>query len=158
MGNKKAKKRPVKKSQAQAAPSRVKGLTAAIIVISVLGIGILGFFLTKPAPANPDPETVKISKDVQKAIGEPLPATNFGGNAAMAYEVAKEIPGVLDRMKCYCGCEAGGHQSLLACFLDNHGAGCGICIDEALMAKDLYNRGYKVKDIRRGIDTRFKKS
>jgi len=43
-----------------------------------------------------------------------------------AYEVAREIPWVLDSIYCYCFCEenpAFRHKSLLSCYVDNHAAG-----------------------------------
>jgi len=42
-----------------------------------------------------------------------------------AYRIAKEIPGVLDSIYCYCQCEespAFKHKSLLSCYVDNHAA------------------------------------
>ena len=42
-----------------------------------------------------------------------------------AYQVAKEIPWVLDSIYCYCACEespAFKHKSLLSCYVDNHAA------------------------------------
>lgn len=40
-----------------------------------------------------------------------------------AYQVAKEIPQVLDSIYCYCHCEespAFRHKSLLSCYVDTH--------------------------------------
>jgi len=42
-----------------------------------------------------------------------------------AYQVAKDIPGVLDSIYCFCYCEespAFKHKSLLSCYVDNHAA------------------------------------
>ena len=42
-----------------------------------------------------------------------------------AYQVAKEIPWVLDSIYCYCKCEESPvfkHKSLLSCYVDNHAA------------------------------------
>ena len=48
----------------------------------------------------------------------------FTGKAREAYQVAKEIPEVLNQVQCYCGCkESDGHQSNFFCFTDQHGAG-----------------------------------
>jgi len=51
----------------------------------------------------------------------------FADNAMIkkAYQVAKEIPWVLDSIYCYCFCKespAFKHKSLLSCFVDNHAA------------------------------------
>ncbi len=43
-----------------------------------------------------------------------------------AYEVAGEIPWVLDSIYCYCQCKENPyfkHKSLLSCYVDNHAAG-----------------------------------
>ena len=43
-----------------------------------------------------------------------------------AYQVAREIPWVLDSIYCFCYCKespAFRHKSLLSCFTDYHGAG-----------------------------------
>ena len=42
-----------------------------------------------------------------------------------AYQVAREIPWVLDSIYCYCKCEESPvfkHKSLLSCYVDNHAA------------------------------------
>ncbi|NOZ03495.1 MAG: hypothetical protein GXO92_02680 [FCB group bacterium] len=72
----------------------------------------------------------------------------FPGNVARAYEVAREIPEILDKIYCYCECQENiGHKSLLTCFVDRHGSRCGICLNEALIAYDLYKKGDPVEDI-----------
>ncbi len=39
------------------------------------------------------------------------------------YQIAKDIPEVLENMPCYCGCYgSSGHRNNLDCFTDNHGA------------------------------------
>jgi Protein of unknown function with PCYCGC motif len=41
-----------------------------------------------------------------------------------AYQVAKEIPWLLDSLMCYCFCEESfHHKSLLSCYVDDHAAG-----------------------------------
>jgi hypothetical protein len=42
-----------------------------------------------------------------------------------AYQIAKEIPWVLDSIYCYCMCKESPtfrHKSLLSCYVDNHAA------------------------------------
>lgn len=40
-----------------------------------------------------------------------------------AYQAAKDIPGVLDSIYCFCYCkESFGHKSLLSCYVDLHAA------------------------------------
>lgn len=47
----------------------------------------------------------------------------FTGMARAAYTAAKEYPGVMDQVFCYCKCDKPpfNHKSLLSCFTENHG-------------------------------------
>ena len=52
-----------------------------------------------------------------------LEPAEFLGKAALAYQVAREIPDVLDQIHCYCECDRYyGHQTLLSCYTDRHAA------------------------------------
>ena len=52
-----------------------------------------------------------------------LDPTHFTGKASAAYQVAREIPDVLDQLQCYCACRSQyGHVSLLSCYVDGHGS------------------------------------
>lgn len=65
-----------------------------------------------------------------------------------AYTVAKEIPGILDKIFCYCYCALDHqHKSLLSCYADDHGAKCGICMREAVVTKQLTAQGKKPEEI-----------
>ena len=92
------------------------------------------FFLTmitiessKVIAQETNPEAFKTMK--QKAINpktglpETLDPSLFKGKAKGAYQVAKDIPEVLSQMPCFCECDAYGHENLLDCFIDRHGAG-----------------------------------
>jgi hypothetical protein len=63
------------------------------------------------------------SIDPKTGLPKTLDPNLFKGKAKRAYLVAKEIPEVLAQMPCFCECEAFGHESLLDCFIDRHGAG-----------------------------------
>lgn len=61
-----------------------------------------------------------------------------------AYEAASKYPDTLDRIHCFCECKESlreHHKTLLTCFTNTHGAGCGICQHEALLAAKLKDRG-----------------
>ncbi len=89
---------------------------------------------------------------------ETLPAYYFTGDTAEAYKAAAEIPEVLDSLYCYCDCEKHmGHKSLLTCYVDQHGAYCDICINEAIMAKEMHLQGADVQTIRKVVDEKFSK-
>lgn len=67
-----------------------------------------------------------------------------------AYTAAKEIPGILDKIFCYCYCALNPqfkHKSLLTCYVDDHGAKCGICMREAVVTKQLAAQGKKPEEI-----------
>jgi hypothetical protein len=74
-----------------------------------------------------DPKAFKILKeksiDPKTGLPKTLDPNLFKRRAKEAYQVAREIPAVLAQMPCYCECEAFGHESLLDCFIDQHGAG-----------------------------------
>lgn len=71
-----------------------------------------------------------------------LPATlnpeQFAGRVREGYQAARAIPKTLAQLPCYCYCDRGfGHKSLHSCFEDTHGANCGVCVEEALLAYKL---------------------
>jgi hypothetical protein len=60
---------------------------------------------------------------VRREKRSPLSPALFVGQTARAYQVAQEIPDILDQLYCYCECDKHlGHVSLLSCFTDKHGA------------------------------------
>ncbi len=74
----------------------------------------------------------------------------FFGPAHDAYEVAAKNPALLAQLHCYCGCDKEiGHQNLLDCYRDEHGAHCPVCTGEALEASKLADEGLPVDQIRR---------
>lgn len=80
----------------------------------------------------------------------------YTGETARAYQIAKEIPEVLDSMYCYCECEKHfAHKSLLSCYVDDHASHCDICMNEAFMAYELHRQGKDIKSIRAAVDARF---
>jgi hypothetical protein len=73
-----------------------------------------------------------------------------------AYQLARQIPGTLDGLYCYCHCkEQSGHRSLLTCFQSEHGAACDICMAEAETAGEMVAQGRSLADIRTQIDVAF---
>ncbi len=76
-----------------------------------------------------------------------------------AYEVARDNPKLLMQMPCFCYCDKPGldHKSLLSCFVDKHGANCGTCIDEAVMATKLQKENLSIEQIREKIIAEFSK-
>ncbi len=74
-----------------------------------------------------DPKAFKILKeksiDPKTGLPKTLDPNLFKGKAKQAYQIAREIPEVLAQVPCFCECEAFGHENLLDCFIDQHGAG-----------------------------------
>lgn len=80
----------------------------------------------------------------------------FRGKTAYTYQIAKEIPDVLDNIYCYCHCQKhSGHKSLLSCYTDKHAALCDVCQNEAIMAYTLYKQGKNIQTIKNAIDKEF---
>lgn len=101
------------------------------------------------APAKSGPKLKETRPTLSPAL--------FAGRTARAYQVAREIPEVLDQLYCYCHCqETLGHKSLLTCYVDNHAAGCDICMNEALAASAYTKRGYSIAEIKEKLARQYK--
>jgi hypothetical protein len=50
-----------------------------------------------------------------------LSPARFSGKVRRAYEIARAMPEVLDRLYCYCRCKENfAHENLLSCYVDTH--------------------------------------
>jgi len=82
---------------------------------------------SKTLTQETDSKAFKILKeksiDQKTGLPKTLDPNLFKRKAKEAYQIAKEIPEVLVQIPCFCECEAYGHENLLDCFIDNHGAG-----------------------------------
>jgi hypothetical protein len=73
-----------------------------------------------------------------------------------AYQVAKDIPEVLEQLPCFCGCMTSfGHKNNLFCFKDQHGSGCTICQDIALDARKMHDQGMPIAQIQDNIKAKY---
>ena len=73
-----------------------------------------------------------------------------------AYQVAKDIPDVLEQLPCFCGCMTSfGHKNNLYCFKDEHGSACEICQDIALDARKMHDQGMPTDKIRENIKDKY---
>jgi len=76
--------------------------------------------------------------------------------AQAAYQVARDMPEVLEQLPCFCGCMAHfGHKNNLFCFSDTHGAGCDLCENIALDARDMHKQGLSTEKIKEKIIERY---
>ena len=74
----------------------------------------------------------------------------------LAYQAAKDIPEVLERLPCYCGCFTNaGHRNNLDCFRDDHGVECLMCRSIALDADHQSKLGVQVPVIKRMVDEKY---
>ena len=125
---KKKKRRPAKRiaSPKQTAPKPKKSLKFTFIALAV-GLGLVltgGYFLyQKKDPLKPSSGSAQLKKDNIK-LRETRPTLSpqrFLGKVAKAYQVARDIPEVLDGLYCYCKCrENFGHKNLLSCYVETH--------------------------------------
>ena len=105
-----------------------------LIAVAVIGATVLAGVLTfragsrdaSPLEPRPAASTATVAAAVpvaRREIRPTLDPAGFTGKAALAYQVAREIPEVLDQLQCYCACRSQyGHVSLLSCYVDGHGS------------------------------------
>ena len=90
-----------------------------------------------------------------------------GDRAALAYQFALDRPDVMLWMPCYCGCGGhSGHRNARDCFVkatsspgniqfDEHGSACNVCVDIALLARQMTVAGRLLTEIRAAVDQEF---
>ena len=107
--NEKAAKLPGRKA------SKIWKITIVLLGASLVVALFLFFPKSEPwglpaIPRNPRPAT--------------LSPELFTGQVAKVYRIAQEVPELLERMPCYCGCYVNpGHQNNLDCYTDRHSVG-----------------------------------
>ena len=123
----------------------VLGIAAIAVMALIAWVSLRG----TNEPANESAAAAK-SADV-------LSPTNFGDEKTRAaYEVAKDIPEVLEQLPCFCGCMTSfGHKNNLFCFKDQHGSGCTICQDIALDARKMHDAGMSIAQIQDNIKAKY---
>jgi len=97
-----------------------------ILLFPILAISFL--LINEGIPQETDdPKAFKALKekmtDPKTGLPKTLDPNTIKGEDRKGYQVAKEIPEILAQLPCFCDCEAIGHESLLDCFIDEHGVG-----------------------------------
>ena len=89
-----------------------------------------------------------------------LAADKLGGNANLValFDGVREIPEVVDGIRCQCGCAGQeGFYSLLSCYEGDDAMAkiCHICQGEGRLAVRLHKEGKSLDAIRAAIDAKF---
>lgn len=123
----------------------ILGIAAVAIIAAIGWVSLRG--TSEPAD---DSSAVAKSADV-------LSPTIFNDEKTRAaYQVAKDIPEVLEQLPCFCGCMSSfGHKNNLFCFKDQHGSGCEICQDIALDARKMHDQGMAIAQIQENIKAKY---
>ena len=104
---------------------------------------LVGRMLRTAQPRNPRPTTLD-------------PAKFSAPDIRLAYQVAKEIPQILEYLPCYCGCFSNSnHRNNLDCFHDEHGEECLMCRAIALEAQQLNKTGVTLTEIKKKVDQKW---
>lgn len=98
-----------------------------LLAVVIVPIILLVAWRAETPPVNAGGPAVSSAPGVQNApLRETRPTLDparFVGKARLAHQVARDIPGVLDQIYCYCQCDRHvGHKSLLSCYTDGHAA------------------------------------
>ena len=128
MAKKKKKNKPTKHTTRpiQKAPEPKKRSNVTLLALIAGGILVLtgAYFLyqgEKPPASSPQLTELKTDTGNLREKRPTLAPHKFTGKVRRAYEVARAIPQVLDRLYCYCRCrENFNHKNLLSCYVDTH--------------------------------------
>ncbi len=95
----------------------------------VLGGGLVGVLLgmiggQRSALGAGEPEARVLQAVPRRPRPKTLSPVLFEGKTARAYQIAKQVPQLIEQMPCYCGCFKGnGHRNNLDCYVDRHAFG-----------------------------------
>lgn len=90
-------------------------LIATVLLVSLLTISVEG--LARDSQVKDE----SLRRGERRATLDPSLFSDL--RVRKAYQVARDIPWVLDSIYCYCKCEESPvfrHRSLLSCYVDNH--------------------------------------
>jgi hypothetical protein len=128
MAKKKKKRKPAKRTTKprQTAPEpkkRSKYPLLAMLMGGVLVITGAYYLYQREKPPVPSPQYTELkTENINLRENRPtLSPQMFNGKVRRAYQIARAIPEVLDRLYCYCRCrENSGHKNLLSCYVGKH--------------------------------------
>ena len=123
--------------------------------LASLGAIVLAPSLLRAERGGPHPtprtwaSSARIATDAQLATKK---------EAIPTFVQAREIPAILDGIRCQCACTDGkAYYSLLSCFElpDMMAVDCQVCQAQARLAHRLHGAGKTLVEIRAGIDAKF---
>lgn len=140
----------------QELPMGTKGTLSVIAALLLMAAGAYAWFGAPGGLADTTGGQAATRGDPASNLRLTLDPNLFKGEVREAYQIARQNPGLLAQLHCYCGCDKSeGHKSLLDCYRDKHGSTCGICVGEARMAAQLSQQGLPVEQIRDSIRARY---
>jgi len=122
---KNTKQKPIKRATIATPKRRSKyPLMALSLGIALIGVGIFYLYPERVSQKPVEKTVSQKKKNINlRETRATLPPAIFNGRVRKAYQIARDIPEVLDRLFCYCMCkENSGHKNLLTCYVDNHAA------------------------------------
>ena len=123
------------------------------LILGIAAIAILAGIAWVSLRSTAEPSPGEISTKSAEVLS---PALFTDEKTRAAYQVAKDIPEVLEELPCFCGCMSSfGHKNNLFCFKDQHGSGCTICQDIALDARKMHDQGMKIAQIQENIRSKY---
>src|SRR5262249_38584418 len=139
---------------ASVAKSKPKSTSKQNLILGIAAVAIMVAigWVTLRGTNEPTNET----SIAEKAAGVLSPTIFDDERTRAAYQVAKDIPDVLEQLPCFCGCMTNfGHKNNLFCFKDQHGSGCTLCQDIALDARRLHDEGKTIAQIQDTIKAKY---
>ena len=139
-----------RRNRSAARRSRAPWIVAALAGLTLLLV--VAVERRKPGHVHPQPRT---EVDLAYTV---MPPSFFASDARVrgVYQIAQRISVVLDGIYCYCRChETIGHRSLFQCFQSQHGAGCDICLAQAVLAYRMNGEGSTLNQIRAAMDATY---
>ncbi len=99
-------------------------LMALSLGIVLICVGIFYLYQERVSQKPVEKTVSQKKKNINlRETRQTLPPAIFSGRVRKAYQIARDIPEVLDKLFCYCMCkENSGHKNLLTCYVDNHAA------------------------------------
>lgn len=130
-----------------------RGACAALALLPLSPDGALARRLLGPRGADhPEPRPGVDGSRVLTA--DQLPPI---GDVVALFDAVREIPHIVDGIRCYCGCaELEGYRSLLSCYeAPGMAQYCEICQGQGRLAHARWKEGQTLEQIRRATDARY---